>query len=76
MATAVEHVVDVDPWMLKANDDAPAAGRVQLLAGCGACNQGTAIQLPAGRWVLEHNHGQPWTAHLVRLPSLGAAVDR
>lgn len=67
----VRHVVDVDPWLLHANDDAPTPGRVLLIAGCAGCELGARMALWPGRWHVEHEHGRPWTAHLVRLSSPG-----
>lgn len=63
----IRHVLDVDPWLLARNDDAPTPGRVVVFAGCAGCEQRARMLLWAGRWHLEHDHGRPWTAHLVKL---------
>lgn len=71
-AAAVRHVVDVEGWMLAGNDDAPAPGRVLVLAGCGACGEGRRMLLWPGRWSVEHTHRAGWAARAVRPPTPGA----
>lgn len=80
MATRVErgarirHVVDVAPWLLAHNDDAPAPGRVLVHAGCAGCGRVARMALWAGTWAVEHDHGADWTAHLLTLaPGPGPA---
>jgi hypothetical protein len=77
----IRHVLDVGPWLLAGNDDAPAPGRVLVVAGCAGCELGARFALWAGVWHVEHDHGRPWTAHLVALgdpaPVIGqASADR
>lgn len=62
----VKHRLEVAPWLLEANDDAPA-GRLVVEAGCGGCGERRRLLLPAGTWSVEHKHGGRWTAHLVAL---------
>lgn len=69
----IRHVIDVDAWLLARNDDAPTPGRVVVFAGCAGCEQRARMLLWAGRWHVEHDHGRPWTAHLVRLTGPGDA---
>lgn len=68
MTTVVRHRLEVTPWLLARNDDAPAPGRVTVDCGCAGCGQLRRMLLPAGVWSLEHRHGERWTAHLVELP--------
>lgn len=67
----IRHVIDVQPWLLAGNDDTPVPGRVLVLAGCAGCETGARFALWAGCWHVEHDHGRPWTAHLVSLNARG-----
>lgn len=58
----VKHLIDVDAWMIEANDDAPLPGRVLLAATCPGCEIARQLALPAGRWAVLHAHGRPWVA--------------
>lgn len=70
----LRHVIDVDPWLLHGNNDAPLTGRVLVRAGCPRCRRAARMALWAGVWSVEHNHGKPWTAHLIALGSTDGAA--
>lgn len=63
----IRHLINVEPWLLAGNDDAPDPGRVLIIAGCAGCELRARLTLWAGRWSLEHDHGRPWTAHLIAI---------
>lgn len=69
-ADPVRHVLDVTPDLLARNDDAPAPGRLLVRCGCPICRRGERFALAAGRWAIEHRHGDGWTAQ-----PLAAAPD-
>lgn len=62
----ITHLVDVPPDLVRDNDDAPAPGRLLIVAGCPGCRTGRRFAVPAGRWLIDHDHDhddRQWTLH-------------